>query len=126
MAKGAASGPPAERVALYDALVATRPDLERKGAAIPYTSVNGRMVSFLDKDGHLVLRLSPEERDALIKAGKGKLHEAYGVVQQDFVEVADAVLAKRAAAKKYFDAAHAYAATLKPKPTTKNSGATRK
>jgi hypothetical protein len=122
MAKGA-SGPPADRVALYDALVAGRPDVERKGATMPYTSVNGRMVTSLNKEGRLVLRLSPEDRDAMIKAGKGKLHEAYGIVQRDFVEVADAVFTKAASARKYFDTAHAYAATLKPKPTTRKKAA---
>src|SRR4051812_30006036 len=86
MAK-APAGPPAARVAQYDALVASRPDVERKGAGVPYTSVDGRMVSFLNKAGKLVLRLSPDDMAALIKAKKGKPHEAYGVVQNDFVEV---------------------------------------
>src|SRR5262245_54503053 len=119
----APAGPPPDRVALYDALVASRPDVERKGASVPYTSVNGRMVSFLNKEGKLVLRLAPDDMDALIQAKKAKLHEAYGVVQKDFVEVADAIFTKASDARKWFDAAHAYSATLKPKPTVKKKPA---
>ena len=35
--------PPPAKVALYDRLIATDPTLERKGATLPYTSINGKM-----------------------------------------------------------------------------------
>ena len=38
---------PAEKLALYEKLVATNPDVARKGAKTPYTSLNGHMFSFL-------------------------------------------------------------------------------
>jgi hypothetical protein len=38
---------PADRLALYDKLIATMPEIERKGAANPYTSHNGHMFSLL-------------------------------------------------------------------------------
>ena len=46
-----------ETVALYEKLVATNPKVERKGAMLPYTSVNGNMFSLLTKSGTLALRL---------------------------------------------------------------------
>jgi hypothetical protein len=36
---------PPEKIALYDKVVATISHVERKGAANPYTSVNGNMFS---------------------------------------------------------------------------------
>ena len=42
---------PAEKLALYEKLVATRPDIERKGASMPYTSLNGNMFSFMMPGG---------------------------------------------------------------------------
>ncbi len=42
---------------LYDQVIATQPDVRRKGAKMPYTSVNGHMFSFVTQDGHLALRL---------------------------------------------------------------------
>ena len=42
MAKPAGSVP-SDKLALYEKLVATNPSVERKGAAVPYTSWNGHM-----------------------------------------------------------------------------------
>jgi hypothetical protein len=36
---------PPEKLVLYEKLVATNPDIERKGASVPYTSLNGNMFS---------------------------------------------------------------------------------
>ena len=49
---------------LYDRLIATQPHVQRKGATMPYTSLNGHMFSFLTPDGRLALRLPSSERDA--------------------------------------------------------------
>lgn len=58
----AASNIPPERLELYDRLIAAHPGLERKGAGLPYTSVNGHMFSFLSQAGALGLRLPEEAR----------------------------------------------------------------
>jgi hypothetical protein len=41
---------------LYDQLIATNPKIERKGAANPYTSVNGNMFTLLHQS-RLAIRL---------------------------------------------------------------------
>lgn len=41
MAKPAAETAPTDKIELYDKLVATNASVERKGATVPYTSVNG-------------------------------------------------------------------------------------
>lgn len=48
---------PPEKLAWYDQLVATLPQVQRKGATIPYTSWNGHMFSFIAPDGSLGIRL---------------------------------------------------------------------
>jgi hypothetical protein len=50
----------------YDRLIATQPDVQRKGASVPYTSLNGNMFSFLTPDGHLALRLPSPDREAFL------------------------------------------------------------
>ena len=104
---------------LYEKLVATNPNVERKGATVPYTSVNGNMFSYLSKEGKLELRLPPEERKAFLKKHNAQLCQAYGVVQKEYVEVPDSLLASTAALKKYFDASYTWVSSLKPKPTTR-------
>jgi hypothetical protein len=57
---------PAATLAVYEQLVATVPGIERQGATVPYTSLNGRMCSYLDKAGALLLRLPPEAHAAFV------------------------------------------------------------
>src|SRR3954453_20971782 len=73
---------PADSLELYEKLVATNPDVERKGAANPYTSLNGHMFSYLHPSGSMALRLPEGKREAFLKKYKTTLFEAYGVVQK--------------------------------------------
>src|ERR1700755_626116 len=107
---------PAETLELYEKLVATHPEVERKGATLPYTSVNGHMFSFLTPEGRLALRLPAEARDAFLEKYETRLCEQHGAVLKEYAEVPDALLKKTRELKKYFDLSHAYVASLKPKP----------
>ena len=118
MAKAAAEASPDKRE-LYEKLVATNPAVERKGAAVPYTSLNGHMFSYLTKSGALALRLPEKEREEFLRKYRAKLCEAYGVVQKEYVEVPGALLKKTQELKKYFDLSIAYVGSLKPKATKK-------
>ncbi len=110
---------PAAKLEMYEKLVATNPAVQRKGAAMPYTSLNGHMFSFLTSQGKLALRLPTAERDTFLKKHKTKLCEQHGSVLEEYVEVPDGLLQKTQELKKYFDLSYAYVASLKPKPTTK-------
>jgi len=116
--KTAAAAPP-DKVQLYEKLVATNPKVERKGAAFPYTSLNGHMFSLLTRDGTLTLRLPEGERETFLKKYESKLSVQYGTVMKEYVEVPDALLKKTRELKKYFDLSYAYVSSLKPKPTKK-------
>jgi len=113
---------PADKVTLYDRLIATNPKIERKGANNPYTSLNGNMFTLLNPPhGNLAIRLSPEEREKFIKKYKTGLFEAYGVVMKEYVAVPDPLLKNTKELAKYLDLSYEYAKTLKPKPTKKKA-----
>ena len=113
---------PAEKIALYEKLVAALPGVERKGADNPYTSLNGNMFSLLlSPDGRLALRLPKDEREQFLKKYKTGLFEAYGAVMKEYVAVPDELLTKTKELQKYFALSHAYAKTLKAKPSRKKS-----
>jgi hypothetical protein len=118
MAKPAPGAPP-EKVRLYEALIAALPGIERKGAAFPYTSLNGNMFSILSKDGVMGLRLSAPDREAFLRDHGASLFTSHGAVMAEYVAVPDALLADAARMTPYVAASLAYARTLKPKPTTK-------
>jgi hypothetical protein len=113
--------PPQDKIELYDQLIATHPDIERKGVTNPYTSLNGHMFSHLSKDGTLGLRLPKDERQAFLERYNTSLYESYGAIMKEYVAVPDELLQNMEELKPYLDISYAYVKTLKPKPTKKKS-----
>ena len=114
-------GPRDERIAAYERVIASVPGAVRRGAKLPYTSMNGNMYSMLDEAGVLALRLSPADRTAFMEAFGATLQVAYGHVRPDYVSVPDAILLDTVTLTPWFARSHAYAATLKPKATTRRT-----
>lgn len=110
---------PAETIALYDKLIESSPDIERKGAAMPYTSMNGNMFSFISKEGRLSMRLPEETRNELMLKHGAAQSIQYGAVMKEYVEIPDKLLQNTALLLPYFKASVDYTKTLKAKPTTK-------
>ena len=108
----------ADKVALYDKLIATRPEIERRGDANPYTAVNGNMFTILLGSERLGIRLPEEERAKFLKQYGTTLLEAYGAVMKEYVAVPDGLLGKTKELARYLDLSFAYAGTLKAKATT--------
>lgn len=110
---------PPKALADYERLVATQPEVERKGAGVPYTSVNGNMFSYLHASGSVALRLPKGVREEFLGKYGSKLFEAYGIVQKEYVTVADPLLGDTIELAPYFAMSYEYAKSLKPKPTKK-------
>ena len=110
-----------DRVALYDKLIATNPKIERKGAANPYTSLNGNMFTLLHQSRRLAIRLPEDKRAEFLKKHKTTLFEAYGAVMEEYVAVPDALLKNTKELQKYLETSYEYVKTLKSKPTRKKS-----
>ncbi len=109
-----------ENLIAYEKLIALFPAVERKGATMSYTSINGNMFSFLSADGVLAIRLGEDERNAFIKKPKSKLMDAHGTVMKEYVAVPGKLLKDTKELKKWFALSVEYANKLKPKATTKN------
>jgi hypothetical protein len=113
------SGIEAEKLELYDKVIATNPKVERKGAANAYTSLNGHMFSLLLPARSLALRLPEDARGEFLKKYKTTLFESYGAVMKEYVTVPDTLLGKTKELRKYFQLSYEYVETLKPKPNAK-------
>ena len=116
----------ANKLAIYDKLVAANSSIERKGDTMPYTSLNGNMFSLLGKDGSFGFRLSKQDREECLHKYKSGLMEQDGVAMKEYVLIPDRPLSSPEDLKKYFELSYAYAKTLKPKPTSKIKGAKKK
>jgi hypothetical protein len=113
---------PAEKIVLYEKLLAAIPGIERKGADNPYTALNGNMFSLLlGPTGRMALRLPTDEREQFLSKYNTTLFEAYGAVMKEYVAVPDLLLRNTRELQKYLALSYAYAKTLKPKTTKKKS-----
>lgn len=112
---------PTDKVALYNQLIATIPEIKRKGAANPYTSLNGNMFTLLHQSRSLAIRLPEDKREEFLKKHKTALFTAYGATMEEYVAVPDALLSNTKELQKYLASSYEYAKTLKPKPTKKKS-----
>ncbi|MGA9533050.1 MAG: TfoX/Sxy family protein [Anaerolineales bacterium] len=105
----------AANLELYEEVVATIPEVKRKGKTMPYTSRNGHMFSLLTKEGKLALRLGPEDREAFVKKYGTEPVVQYGAVMKEYVDVPQALLQDTNKLKRYFEMSYRYIGTLKPK-----------
>jgi TfoX/Sxy family transcriptional regulator of competence genes len=108
-----------EKIALYEALIATHPEVVRKGKKTPYTSMNGNMFSFLGQQDVLAFRLAKADRAAFLEKYPDSVVVQYDTVMKDYVEVPDELLDDPEALAALFAQVVANARTLKPKPTTR-------
>jgi len=110
---------PDVELAYYDAIIGNFPEVVRKGATSAYTSVNGHMYSFVDKEGVLALRLSKEDKadfEAKYKTGPVM---AYGSVMNGYVPVPAELFANTVEISKFFKKSLTHFSSIKPKPTKK-------
>jgi TfoX/Sxy family transcriptional regulator of competence genes len=111
---------PSDKLALYDKLIQSHPDIERKGVKLPYTSFNGHMFTFLSEAGELAIRLPKEEREAFLKKYTTTLMESHGAIMKEYVVVPENLLKDTEVLKKYLDISYEYVKTLKPKSRKKS------
>lgn len=112
-------GPP-EALARYTAVV-TGAGEAVKGAKNPYTSRNGHMYSFLDREGGMALRLSKEMYEEFLGSYESGPVMQYGSVMRGYVSVPDELIGDPEAIDRWFRKSYEWIGTLEPKATKKKS-----
>ena len=103
----------------YDRLLATHPDISRKGKNLLYTSVNGHMFTVFSTNAKLGIRLAKPEREAFCDEFNTTILKSYGHNMPEYVTVPGALLEDTETLKPYLRISYEYVTSLKPKPTTK-------
>src|ERR1700730_13612338 len=93
----------ADKVALYDKLVATNPKIDRKGAPHRRTPLNGHMFTLWHQSSTLAIRLPEGKREEFLKKYETTLFEAYGAVMREYVRVPDRLLKNTLALQKHLE-----------------------
>jgi len=115
MATKKKSNIPQDKLDAYQKLIDSNPKIELKGATVPYTSFNGHMFSYFEKDGSFGLRLPEKVREEFLKKYKTTLFVSYGIVKKEYVLVPDKLLMNTNELKPYFDVSFDYVQSLKKK-----------
>jgi TfoX/Sxy family transcriptional regulator of competence genes len=113
---------PADKLALYERLLAAVPEIESKsnfGSA--YTAVNGNMYSMISKYGVVGIRLPDAERQAFLRRYDAALFrgDPDWPPAKEYVAVPDTLLEDTEALRPYLELSFRHAQTLRPKPTKK-------
>ena len=118
MAKAANETDP-EVLAAFDLMIAGIKDIERKGAAMPYVSINGNMYGMVSKANAIGIRLSPADLTAFLAAGATPFEGTPGFITKEYATVPPTLYSDKAALQGWFKKSHAFASALKPKKTTR-------
>ena len=110
---------PKLKLELYDKLIKNNPNVEQKGKATPYTSINGHMFSFLDKEGKMGLRLSKADLKEFIEKFSSKLMLQHGRTMKEYAEIPQDLLNDTNQLSEYLQKSLDYVSSLKPKPSKK-------
>lgn len=98
-----------------EVVAASSGDAEVKGAKNPYTSRNGHMFSFLDRDGTMALRLSKKLIEEYGQQFTTDPVVQYGSVMRGYVAIDDELFEDVAALTEWFDRSYDWIGTLDPK-----------
>lgn len=110
---------PTDRVELYDKYISSHPEIVRKGAANPYTSVNGHMFSCLSRDGSVAVRVSRKDRDDFLEKHPDSVFISYNTVMKEYILLPFEIFEDEEAFMFWLNKSYDYVSSLKPKPTTR-------
>ena len=110
---------PTDRVDLYDKYIASHPDIVRKGAANPYTSVNGHMFSCLSRDGDVAVRVSNEDRAEFLEKHPDAVFITYNTVMKEYILLPYDIFKDEKAFMFWLNRSFEHVRSFKPKPTTR-------
>jgi hypothetical protein len=106
-------------LAAFDAMIAAVPGVERKGAAMPYASIEGNMYAMISKANVIGIRLGKDELAAFMAAGGQPFEGTPGFINTEYGGVPAAMLGDTKTLRKWFKASHAFASGMKPKATSR-------
>ena len=108
-----------EQIEAYDRLLATHPEIERKGKNLLYTSVNGHMFTIFSTEAKFGIRLPKAEREAFLEEYDTTILRSYGHNMPEYVTVPDDLFEDTGTLAPYLAISYDYVTSLKPKPTKK-------
>lgn len=108
-----------DRLAIYDELITTNKNFERKGKTMLYTSAYGYMFSQLNKNGEIGIRLSKDEGLKFMKTHGDTEFKSYGAVMKGYVKIPENLLVNTELLSGYLNLGYEYVMSLETKTNKK-------
>lgn len=99
----------------YDAIVKLCTGIERKGKSVPYTSANGHMFSFLNKDGELGMRFSKAVQEKYFTQFNTGPLTSHGSIMKGYILITEVMFADMDLLANLLKESHKYVMGLDPK-----------
>ncbi len=100
---------------IYDAVIASNPNFERKGKTMPYTSANGYMFSQVNKAGELGIRLSKADTAEFDTKYGAQPFLSYGAKMREYVLIPKELLDDSATLGHFLQKGYEHVMSLPPK-----------
>ncbi|MCB1517344.1 MAG: hypothetical protein KDJ19_06990 [Hyphomicrobiaceae bacterium] len=108
-------------LAVFEKMIEGVAGVALKGDQNPYLSMNGNMYAQMSKLDRIGIRLSKEDLAEFLETYQAGYHEGYpGFFQKEYAAIPEALYEDIETLRAWFRKSHAYALSLKPKPTKKS------
>ena len=108
-------------LAVFDLMISGVKGVERKGATMPYVSINGNMYGMISKADIIGIRLSEEDLQAFMLSGGAPFEGVPGFVSKEYGAVPRSMFTDSKQLQMWFRLSHNYASKLPVKPTASQS-----
>ena len=100
---------------LYNKLVGQCSRFEKKGKSMAYTSANGYMFSFVNKDGEMGIRFSKEVQEQYFVKYKTSYLKSHGAIMKGYIQISNEILENEEELVILLNESFDYVMSLKPK-----------
>jgi len=100
---------------IYQNAISKCPEIERKGKSVPYTSSNGHMFSFINKDGDLGIRFSKERQQEYFNKYNTSYFHSHGAKMNGYIQITNSMLEDQDLIVELLLESYNYVNSLKPK-----------
>jgi hypothetical protein len=105
-------------LAVFDAMIAGEPGVQRRGATMPYVAVNGNMHAMISRADVIGIRLSDKDTATFLSTYNARPFESIpGLPNRDYVAIPRTMYKDIRTLQMWFKLSHGFAQKLPPKPT---------
>jgi TfoX/Sxy family transcriptional regulator of competence genes len=104
---------------IFDKMVDTNSNFDRKGKTMIYTSANGYMFALLNKAGEVGIRLPKETAKRFMEKYESGKYMSYGAVMKDYVLIPENLFDDMDTLATYLEESYQFVMSLPAKPKKK-------